>query len=64
MTGLENQHLLLKPRAVSNLEAYGNIQKCFNVLIVQIPGLGRILHLTKDMNDQMLEFGFQVKGES
>ena len=28
------------------------------------PGLGRTLHLTKDMNDQMVEFGFQVKGES
>ena len=58
-------HLLCKPRAVSNFEAYGNIQKCFlNILIVQIPGLGRTLHLTKDMNDQMVEFGFQVKGES
>ena len=35
----------------------------FNILIMQIPGLGRTLHLTKDMNDQMVEFGFQVKGE-
>ena len=34
------------------------------VLIVQIPGWGRTLHLTKDMNDQMVEFDFQVKGES
>ena len=48
----------------SNLEAYWNIQNVFHILIVQIPGLGRTLHLTKDMNDQMVEFGFQGKGES
>ena len=36
----------------------------FNILIVQIPGLGRTLHLTKAMNDHMVEFGVQVKGES
>ena len=36
----------------------------FHILIVQIPGLGSTLHLTKDMNDQMVEFGFQGKGES
>ena len=35
----------------------------FNILIMQILGLGRTLHLTKDMNDHMVEFGFQVKGE-
>ena len=64
MIGPENQHQLRKPRAVSNLEAYGNIQKFFNILIGQIPGLGRTLHLAKDMNDQMVKFGFQVKGES
>ena len=29
LTGPENQHLLCKPHAVSNFEAYGNIQKCF-----------------------------------
>ena len=29
MTGPENQHLLRKPRAASNLEAYADIQKCF-----------------------------------
>ena len=64
LTGPGNQHLLCKPRAVSNLEVYGNIQNVLNILIVQIPGLGRTLHLTKDMNDQMVEFGFQGKGES
>ena len=36
----------------------------FNILIVQIPDLGRTLHLTKDMKDQMVDFGFQVKGGS
>ena len=36
----------------------------FKILIVQIPGWGRALHLTKDMNDQMVDFDFQVKGES
>ena len=36
----------------------------FNILIVQIPGLGRTLHLTKDMNDQLVEYDFQVRGES
>ena len=36
----------------------------FNKLIVQIPGFGRTLHLTKDMDDQMVEFGFQVTCES
>ena len=40
----------------------GTFKNVFNILIVQIPGLGRILHLTKDMNEQMVEFGFQVKG--
>ena len=64
MTGPENQHQLRKQSVVSNLGAYGNIQTCFNILIVQIPGLGRTLHLAKDMNDQMVEFGFQVKCES
>ena len=42
----------------------GTFKNVFKILIVQIPGLGRTLHLTKDMNDQMVEFGFQVKGES
>ena len=42
----------------------GTFKNVFNILIVQIPGLGRTLHLAKDMNDQMVEFGFQVKGES
>ena len=35
-----------------------------NIHIVQMSGLGRTLHLAKDMNDQMVEFDFQVKGES
>ena len=36
----------------------------FKILIVQIRGWGRTLHLTKDMNDQMAEYDFQVRGES
>ena len=40
----------------------GTFKNDFNILIVfRIPGLGRTLHLTKDTNDQMVEFGFQVK---
>ena len=31
----------------------GTFKNVFNVLIVQISGLGRTLHLAKDMNDQM-----------
>ena len=46
------------------LRQMGTFNNVFNILIVHIPGLGRTLHLTKDMNDQMVEFGFQVKGES
>ena len=42
----------------------GTFKNVFNILIVQVPGLGRNLHLTNDMNDQMAEFGFHVKGES
>ena len=42
----------------------GTFKNVFNILIVHIPGLGRTLHLTKDMNDQMVEFGFQVMSES
>ena len=38
----------------------GIFKNVFNILIVQISGLGRTLHLIKDMN----EFGFQAKGES
>ena len=41
----------------------GTFKTVFNILIVHIPDLGRTLHLTKDMNDQMVKFGFQVKGE-
>ena len=36
----------------------------FKILIVQIPGWGKTLHLTKHMNDQMLEFDIQAKSES
>ena len=46
------------------LRRMGTFKNVFNILIVQITSLGRTLHLTKDMNDQMVEFGFQVKGES
>ena len=66
MTGPANQHKLRKPRSVSNFEAYENIQKCFfkDSISVQIPGWGRTLHLANDMNDQMIEFDIQIKGES
>ena len=40
----------------------GTFKNVFNILIVQISGLGMTLHLAKDMNDQMVEFGFQAKG--
>ena len=46
------------------LRHMGTFKIVFNIFIVQIPGLGKTLHLTKDMNDQTVEFGFQVKGES
>ena len=46
------------------LRHIGTFKNVFHILIVQIPGLGRTLHLTKDMNDQMVEFGFQGKVES
>ena len=36
----------------------------FLILIVPIPCEGRTLELTKDMNDQMVEFVFQVNGKS
>ena len=42
------------------LRHMGTFKIVFNIFIVQIPGLGRTLHLTKDMNDQTVEFGFQV----
>ena len=54
MTGPENQQLVSKQRAVSNFEAYGNIHKCFKILIVQIPFGGGTFALTKDINDQMV----------
>ena len=46
------------------LRHIGTFKNVFHILIAQIPGLGRTLHLTKDMNDQMVEFGFQGKGKS
>ena len=58
MTGPENQHQLRKPRVVNNFDAYENIQKCF------LNSYCRTLHPTKDMNDQLVELDFQVKGES
>ena len=42
----------------------GTFKNDFNILIVQISGLGRTLHLAKYIDDQMVEFGFQAKGES
>ena len=42
----------------------GTFKNVFNILIVRIPGLGMTLHPAKEMNNQMVEFGFQVKGES
>ena len=39
---------------------YGNNSKMFlKILIVRIPSLGRILDLTKDMNDQMIASDFR-----
>ena len=58
MTGPENQQLLRKPRAVSNCKANGNIKNVFKIFIVQIPGWGRTMDLTKDMNVQMVQFDF------
>ena len=46
------------------LRQMGTLKNVVNILIVQFPGLGRTLHLAKDMNDQMVEFGFPAKGES
>ena len=46
------------------LRRMGTFKKVFKIFNVQIPGIGRTLHLTKDINDQMVEFGFHVKGES
>ena len=36
----------------------------FHILIVQFPGVGRTLHFTNDIHVQIVEFGFQGKGES
>ena len=42
------------------LRHMGTFKNVFNILIVQISGLDRTLHLAKDMNGQMVEFGFQA----
>ena len=64
--GIMSFFLMLSPDHVLLviLRHMGRFKIVLNILIVHIPGLGRTLHLTKDMNDQMVEFGFQVKGES
>ena len=46
------------------LRRVGTFKNVFKILMVQIPGWGRTLHLTKDTNDQMVECDIQVKGES
>ena len=42
----------------------GTFKNVFELRIVQVPCGGRTLDLTKDMNGQMEESDFQVKGES
>ena len=42
----------------------GTFKNVFKIRIVHIPCGGRILDLTKDINHQMVESGFQVKGDS
>ena len=46
------------------LRLMGTFKNVFNILIVQIPCWGRTLHLTKDMNNHMVDSHFQVKGQS
>ena len=46
------------------LRLMGTYKNVFKILIVQIRCWGRTLHLTKDMNDQMVDSHFQVKRES
>ena len=46
------------------LRLMGTFKNVFKILIVQIPCRGRTLHLTKDMNNHMVDSHFQVKGKS
>ena len=46
------------------LRLMGTFKNVFKILIVQIPCWGRTLHLTKDMNNHMVDSHFQVKGKS
>ena len=46
------------------LRLMGTFKNVFRISIVQIPCCGWTLHLTKDMNDQMVDSHFQVKGDS
>ena len=46
------------------LRLMGTFKNVFKILIVQIPCWGRTLHLTKDMNNHMVDSYFQVKGKS
>ena len=46
------------------LRFMGTFKNVFKILIVQIPCWGWTLHLTKDMNDHMVDSHFQVKGDS
>ena len=46
------------------LRLMGAFKNVFKILIVVIPCWGRILHLTKDMNNHMVDSHYQVKGKS
>ena len=46
------------------LRLMGTFKNVFKILIVQIPCWGRTLHLTKDMNNHMVDSHFQIKGKS
>ena len=46
------------------LRLIGIFKNVFKILIVKIPCWGRTLHLTKDVNNQMVDSHFQVKGMS
>ena len=46
------------------LRLMGTFKNVFKIFIVQIPCCGRTLHLTKDMNNHMVDSHFQVKGKS
>ena len=46
------------------LRLMGTFNNVFKILIVQILCWGRTLHLTKDINNHMVDSHFQVKGKS